>query len=95
MVQSNSSRAVMAACFVYTLLDVLIMDADDCGGDDASNASNVDHAVILVGINSDADTPYWIVQNSWGEDWGEDGYIYLTYGENTCGIANWAGLVIV
>lgn len=30
MVQSNSSRAVMAACFVYTLLDVLIMDADDC-----------------------------------------------------------------
>jgi hypothetical protein len=26
----------------------------------------------------------WIVRNSWGEDWGEDGYVYLTY--NSCNI---------
>ena len=26
--------------------------------------------------------------NSWGEDWGYNGYIYLSMGENTCGIAD-------
>jgi C1A family cysteine protease len=29
-----------------------------------------------------------IVRNQWGEDWGENGYIYLSYGDNTCGVAD-------
>ena len=29
------------------------------------------HAVTLVGYTSD----YWIVQNSWGTNWGEKGFI--------------------
>ena len=28
------------------------------------------------------------MRNSWSEGWGEDGYIYLEYGKNTCGLAN-------
>ena len=45
----------------------------------------VNHAVLLVGYTSD----YWIVRNSWGTDWGVDGYIYLEMG-NTCAIEDYA-----
>ena len=37
----------------------------------------LNHAVQLVGYGSDSDSDYWIVRNSWGPGWGEDGYIRL------------------
>lgn len=45
---------------------------------------DVDHCVQAVGIDTDND--YWIVRNSWGTEWGVDGYIYLKSGANTCNI---------
>jgi C1A family cysteine protease len=42
----------------------------------------LDHGVTLVGYTPEA----WIVRNSWGESWGEEGYIRLKRG-NTCGLA--------
>jgi hypothetical protein len=50
-------------------------------------------AVQLVGYNEDAPVPYWIVRNSWGDQWGNDGYIYLEMGKNTCGLADEASIV--
>jgi len=49
---------------------------------------SLDHCVQLVGYNSTASTPYWIVRNSWNTDWGIDGYIWLEMNKNTCGMTN-------
>jgi len=38
----------------------------------------IDHAVTAMGYGEDATgTKYWIIQNSWGKDWGEAGHIRL------------------
>ena len=58
-----------------------------------SSSLKLDHAIQLVGYNTEGDVPYWIVRNSWTTDWGEDGFIYLKMGENTCGIADKAAMV--
>jgi len=55
----------------------------------------LDHCVQLVGYDTTASTPYYIVRNSWGTDWGENGFIRLEIGTNTCGITNYATTSIV
>jgi hypothetical protein len=45
----------------------------------------VDHCVQVVGLSKDEG--YWIVRNSWGTEWGIDGYIWLEAGINMCNIA--------
>lgn len=43
------------------------------------------HAVILVGYGTtDSGVDYWIVRNSWGPTWGEDGYFRIMRGRNEC-----------
>eukprot|EP01059_Diplonema_ambulator_P016546 TRINITY_DN2815_c0_g2_i3.p1 TRINITY_DN2815_c0_g2~~TRINITY_DN2815_c0_g2_i3.p1 ORF type:complete len:338 (+),score=49.38 TRINITY_DN2815_c0_g2_i3:64-1014(+) len=51
------------------------------------NCDAVDHAVAIVGYGTDDDTRYWIVKNSWGTSWGEDGYARIEYGKNLCRIS--------
>lgn len=46
----------------------------------------VNHAVLAVGYDVSEDgTPYWIIKNSWGDDWGVNGYFNMEMGKNMCG----------
>ncbi|KAM0066379.1 putative fruit bromelain [Helianthus debilis subsp. tardiflorus] len=50
------------------------------------------HAMLLVGYDQDPDgTKYWIVRNSWGEGWGEKGYIRMLRGTQIQGVCNMYG----
>ena len=46
----------------------------------------VDHSVLLVGYGKEKDQDYWLLLNSWGEDWGEKGYFRIPKGINYMGI---------
>merc|ERR1711990_489370 len=47
----------------------------------------VDHCVGITGWDLSASKPYWVVRNSWGTSWGNDGYIYVEFGHDVCEIA--------
>ena len=53
--------------------------------------TRLNHAVLLTGY-SDKPQKYWNIKNSWGESWGELGYMRMSrteksYSQETCGVA--------
>jgi len=46
----------------------------------------VDHAVLLVGWGEENGVKFWKIQNSWGPDWGEEGFFRIAMAENESGI---------
>jgi cathepsin L len=55
---------------------------------DEGDNSEINHAVMIVGWTKDPTTGKegWIVRNSWGSDWGDNGYILIAYGSNSIGL---------
>uniref|UniRef100_A0A6I8PDZ7 Peptidase C1A papain C-terminal domain-containing protein n=1 Tax=Ornithorhynchus anatinus TaxID=9258 RepID=A0A6I8PDZ7_ORNAN len=69
----------------------------------------LNHSVLLVGFgfgdtsapslppppSLDGGYPHWILKNSWGPKWGEEGYFRLHRGNNACGIAKYPVTAVV
>lgn len=60
-----------------------------------SSTGSVNHAAAVVGYDrSDPENSYWIVKNSWGTNWGENGYIRLSMAGNQCGFSNYTATTL-
>lgn len=76
------SVAIDAGCFTFQLYKGGIYDDDSCHNE------MLNHAVGLVGYGVENGVKYWIIRNSWGASWGEDGYIrMIRNGKDQCGVA--------
>ena len=63
-----------------------IYDEPDC------SPQALDHGVLAVGYGPG----YFLVKNSWGTPWGDQGYVKMTRnGQNQCGIASSASYPLV
>lgn len=82
---SPVSIAIEADTRVFQLYTAGIITSESCG-------TNLDHGVLVVGYGEEDGVKYWIVKNSWGAGWGEDGYVRIertddTNSEGICGVA--------
>jgi C1A family cysteine protease len=68
-----------------------VLKGSSCGG---NGYYSLDHCVQLIGYSGiSGSIGYWIIRNSWADDWGVDGMIHLEYGANTCVVADEATVV--
>ena len=78
-----TSVAVDAGSYLFYQYESGIFDSTSCG-------TSLNHATLVVGYGTDADSDkeYWIMKNSWGAYWGDQGYIkiLITDGAGICGI---------
>ena len=75
------SVAIEADKSVFQSYSSGMLDSSACG-------DSLDHGVLIVGYGTSPEgIDYWKVKNSWGTTWGENGYVLIERGRNTCGIA--------
>lgn len=79
------SIAIEADTRTFQLYKGGVISSDACG-------TNLDHGVLIVGYGTENETPYWLVKNSWGTSWGENGFVKIERSDSendagVCGIA--------
>ena len=75
------SVAIQADQKVFQTYKSGIFNSIDCG-------TELDHATNVVGWGQELGHEYWIMRNSWGPTWGENGYmrVAIREGAGICGI---------
>merc|ERR1712000_172487 len=86
---SSSSSALMSALNSNPVSVAVEADQSSfqrySGGTITSGCgTNLDHGVLAVGYDSSAN--YFLVKNSWGTSWGNNGYLQISTSGNVCGI---------
>jgi C1A family cysteine protease len=79
------SVAIEADTRVFQMYTSGVITSSGCG-------TNLDHGVLAVGYGEEGGQEYWLVKNSWGTSWGDQGYVKIGRSDNTrsngvCGIA--------
>ena len=88
------TAAVAADNQVFTFYSQGILNSSDCG-------TSINHAILIVGYGNDTEgTPFWTIKNTWGINWGEDGYIRIQRdlvagGPGICGINTYVVMPIL
>jgi len=67
---------------------------------DVPCGKTLDHGILIVGYGNQTNifgknVDYWIVKNSWGAHWGEQGYLKIVRGSGKCGLNTFVSSSIV
>ncbi|KAH0453777.1 hypothetical protein IEQ34_018101 [Dendrobium chrysotoxum] len=63
-----------------------VFSSDTC----SSSPDDLNHAVLVIGYGVEEGIPYWLIKNSWGKRWGDNGFFKIELGKNMCGVATCA-----
>lgn len=79
------SIAIEADTTIFQFYKEGVITSSTCG-------TNLDHGVLIVGYGNENKVDYWLVKNSWGPDWGLNGYVKIQRTSSTndagiCGVA--------
>ena len=91
--QQPVSVAIQADKFVFQSYSSGVITGDLCG-------TKLDHGVLIVGYGTENGVDYWLVKNSWGDSWGDNGYVKIGRNDTVnnlgvCGIATTPSFPVV
>jgi len=80
------SIAIDADSVVFQFYDKGVITSNVCG-------TTLNHGVLLVGYGTENGMDYWKIKNSWGDNWGDNGYVKIersnkTNDVGTCGVSS-------